>query len=216
MMGGSIQRQAVVAYHEIMSESNYAYCVTSSAFVEHLRLFTSMAKDSGQNSSAHITFDDGEQSQLHSALPLLSENRISATYFVTPGLIGTAAKFLGWDELKQLQSAGQSIQSHGWSHKFLTFCSNEELIHELRTSKEMLEDKLEASVQEISVPGGRWNNKVIAACASAGYKRVYVSEPWVANTIFGVELIGRFMVRRTTTTAELRKIAEKDRSALLK
>ncbi len=172
---------AVLAYHEIMPESNYAYCVTSSAFAEHLRLFDSLAKSGGQKSSVEITFDDGEQSQLHNALPLLAEHGVSARYFVTPGLIGTAAKFLSWDELKTLQNAGHSIQSHGWSHKFLTFCSDDELVHELRASKQLLEEKLGAAVEEISVPGGRWNRRVIEACAAAGYKRVYVSDPWIAN-----------------------------------
>ncbi len=196
---------AVLAYHEIMPESNYAYCVTSSAFAEHLRLFDSLAKSGGQKSSVEITFDDGEQSQLHNALPLLAEHGISARYFVTPGLIGTAAKFLSWDELKTLQNAGHSIQSHGWSHKFLTFCSDDELTHELRASKQLLEEKLGAAVEEISVPGGRWNRRVIEACAAAGYKRVYVSDPWITTAMSGIEVIGRFMVRRTTTNIRVTK-----------
>ena len=99
-MAASILGNAVLAYHEIMPESNYAYCVTSGAFAEHLRLITSLVKEQRQASSVQITFDDGEQSQLHNALPLLAEHGISTTYFVTPGLIGTAAKFLGWDRVK--------------------------------------------------------------------------------------------------------------------
>ena len=175
-----------------------------------------LAKNDAPRSSVRITFDDGEQSQYRNAMPLLAEHGISARYFVTPGLIGTAAKFLGWDELKALQNAGHSIQSHGWSHKFLTFCSDEELAHELRASKQLLEEKLGALVEEISVPGGRWNRRVIEACALAGYRRVYVSDPWVLTSMSGLEVIGRFMVRRTTTLAELQKMAEHDRHALWK
>lgn len=209
------RQNAVLAYHEVMPESNYAYCVTSSAFADHLRLFDSLEK-SGDQQSVHITFDDGEHSQLYNAMPLLAEHKISATYFVTPGLIGTAAKFLGWDELKTLQNAGHSVQSHGWSHKFLTFCSDEDLAYELKASKESLEEKLGASADEISVPGGRWNRHVIEACAAAGYKRVYVSDPWINAEMFGIEVIGRFMVRRTTSDAELEKIVQQNRSALWK
>lgn len=215
-MAASISGNTVLAYHEIMPESNYAYCVTSDAFAEHLRLFASLAKERRQASSVQVTFDDGEQSQLHNALPLLTEHGISATYFVTPGLIGTAAKFLGWDELKALRDAGHSVQSHGWSHKFLTFCSDDELQHELSASKQLLEDKLETAVQEISVPGGRWDKRVIKACGKAGYKRVYVSDPWVAMETAGIEVIGRYMVRRTATIAELQKIVQRDRAALWK
>src|ERR1051325_1308941 len=131
-------RKMVLAYHEVMPESNYAYCVTSEAFAEQLRLLDSLKKNKALD--AKITFDDGEQSQFHNALPLLVQHGFKATYFVTPGLIGTAAKFLGWDDLKALQAAGHSVQSHGWSHKFLTFCSEIELAHELCASKQSLEN----------------------------------------------------------------------------
>jgi hypothetical protein len=43
-----------------------------------------------------------------------------------------------------------------------------------------------------------------------------VSDPWVETEIDGVEVIGRFMVRRNTTIAELVKIVERDRDALRK
>jgi peptidoglycan/xylan/chitin deacetylase (PgdA/CDA1 family) len=204
----------VLAYHEVMTESNYAYCVMAASFAEQLRLLDSLKKTKSVN--AQITFDDGEQSQFHNALPLLAECGFKATYFVTPGLIGTAAKFLGWDDLRALQAAGHSVQSHGWTHKFLTFCSEAELAHELRASKQSLEDNLGSAVEEMSVPGGRWNQRVIEACAAAGYRRVYVSDPWVEAEIGGVEVIGRFMVRRTTTIPELEKIVAKDRRVLRK
>jgi peptidoglycan/xylan/chitin deacetylase (PgdA/CDA1 family) len=214
MMQPTADRNMVLAYHEIMPESNYAYCVTSEAFAEQLRLFDALRR--AKSLGIKITFDDGEQSQLHNALPLLAEYGFKATYFVTPGLIGTAAKFLGWNDLRALQAARHSVLSHGWSHKFLTFCSEEELTHELRASKQSLEENLGSAVEEISVPGGRWNPQVIRACAAAGYRRVYVSDPWIEAEIDGVEVIGRFMVRRTTTIVELEKIVARDRSALRK
>jgi len=214
MMQLSANSNMVLAYHEVMPESNYAYCVTSEAFSEQLRLLESLRKT--KSLDAKITFDDGEQSQFHNALPLLARHGFKATYFVTPGLIGTAAKFLGWDDLKALKAAGHHVQSHGWSHKFLTFCSEVELAHELRASKQSLEENLGSAVEEMSVPGGRWNRRVLQACAAAGYRRVYVSDPWVETEIGGVGVIGRFMVRRTTTMADLEKIVAKDPRTLRK
>ena len=210
----SANTNMVLAYHEVMPESNYAYCVTSEAFADQLRLLVYLEKNKSLDTK--ITFDDGEQSQFHNALPLLTQLGFKGTYFVTPGLIGTAAKFLGWDDLKALQAAGHSIQSHGWSHKFLTFCSEAELAHELRASRQSLEENLGSPVEEISVPGGRWNRRVLQACAAAGYRRVYVSDPWVETEIGGMKIVGRFMVRRTTTIAELEKIVAKDPMTLRK
>jgi hypothetical protein len=57
---------------------------------------------------------------------------------------------------------------------------------------------------------------VIEACAAAGYKRVYVSDPWIATVMSGIEVVGRFMVRRTTTNAEMQKMVQRNRSALWK
>jgi peptidoglycan/xylan/chitin deacetylase (PgdA/CDA1 family) len=214
MIQSSTDRNMVLAYHEVMPESNYVYCVTLASFAEQLRSLDSLKKT--KSLGAQITFDDGEQSQLHNAARLLAEYGFKATYFVTPGLIGTAAKFLDWDDFRALQAAGHSVQSHGWSHNFLTFCAEEELAHELRASKQSLEDNLGSAVEEISVPGGRWNRRVIHACAEAGYRRVYVSDPWIETEIDGIDVIGRFMVRRTTTITELEKIAVKDGSTLRK
>jgi hypothetical protein len=214
MMQASAGRNVVLAYHEVMPESNYAYCVTAASFAEQLRLLDSLKKT--KSLDVQITFDDGEQSQLQNAAPLLAEHGFKATYFVTPGLISTATKFLGWDDFRALQAAGHSVQSHGWSHKFLTFCSEAELAHELRASKQSLEENLGSAVEEISVPGGRWNRRVLQACAAAGYRRVYISDPWVETEIGGIEVIGRFMVRRTTTIAELEKIVAKDPGTLRK
>ena len=202
----------VLAYHEVMPQSSYSYCVTCENFCRQLAIIGSLAQHSGLR--AHITFDDGEQSQLKNALPALEEHGISATYFVNPGLAGAEAKFLTWEQLKAVRASGHVVQSHGLSHKFLTFLNDQELEHELVRSKEILEQKLGFLVEEISVPGGRWDRRVIEACAHAGYKRVYLSDPWISTEMYGVKLMGRFMVRRSTTLPELKKIVERNRRAL--
>jgi hypothetical protein len=204
----------VLAYHEVMPESTYAYCVTCRSFAEHLSMISSLAWQAGTGFRAQITFDDGEQSQSRNALPLLEERGIFATYFINPGLVGTEQKFLTWAQLRELHAAGHSVQSHGWSHKFLTACDDQELALELAASREGLEDKLGSPVEAISVPGGRWDRRVIEACARAGYTRVYVSDPWIATEISGVKVIGRFMVRRSTTPEELKKILCREKRAL--
>src|SRR5579859_1941497 len=113
-------REMVLAYHEIMPESNYSYCVPGGSFAAQLELLRALAADEGLR--ARVTFDDGEQSEYRNAGPLLSKRGITATYFVNPGLVGTETKFLGWPQLKELLALGHSVQSHGYSHKFLTTC----------------------------------------------------------------------------------------------
>lgn len=217
MNGASVKHAAdrpILAYHEVMPESAYSYCVRCDALRQQLQLVRAQSSGEGTGSAAHVTFDDGEQSQYLHALPLLAQYNISAAFFVTPGLIGTEAKFLGWSRLKELQDAGHSIQSHSWSHKFLTFCGHQELARELRASKQSLEDRLGGAVVAISAPGGRWNQRVVEACAAAGYQQLYISDPWIAAEMSGVRILGRFMMRRTTTLTELARILQRDRRTL--
>jgi len=212
-MSSHAQNQAILAYHEVMPESNYSYCVPLRQFKDQLGIL-SHGLESGPG--ALVTFDDGELSQMEIAAPLLLDFGIKATYFITPGLIGTARKFLSWEQLRQLQAAGHSVQSHGWSHKFLTGCDDHDLKHELKMSRQTLEDRLGDRVEEISIPGGRWDARVLRACADAGYRRVYVSEPWIATEIFGVKVLGRFMVRNTTSLQQFERIVRGDKAMLRK
>ena len=80
-MSSHAQNKAILAYHEVMPESNYSYCVPFRQFRDQLRIFGHGSGGPG----ALVTFDDGELSQMEIAAPLLLEFGIKATYFVTPG-----------------------------------------------------------------------------------------------------------------------------------
>ena len=79
--------------------------------------------------------------------------------------------------------AGHIVGTHGWSHALLTHCSARELDRELNASRKLLEDKLGIAVTTMSLPGGRYNRRVLAACKEAGYTRVYTSEPRLEATV---------------------------------
>jgi hypothetical protein len=71
-------------------------------------------------------------------------------------------------------------------------------------------------VEEISIPGGRWNARVLRAWAAAGYQRGYVSEPWIGAVMFGLKVLGRFMVRNTTSLQQFERIVQGDKEILRK
>ena len=82
---------------------------------------------------------------------------------------------MGWNELRALHQAGQRIGAHGWSHTLLTHCNATQLHHELSDARLTLEDKLGTSITTMSLPGGRYNRQVLAACQQAGYTQVFTS-----------------------------------------
>ena len=195
----------IPAYHEITEEdSSYSYSLTAAQFAAHVAVIAQQKPSA--RSLPRITFDDGVQSQYRHGLPAMRQNSVTATFFVNAGLIGVVPEYMDWTQLAETLRQGHRIQSHGWSHAYLPDCSDAQLEDELRRSKGTLEEKLGSVVDEISMPGGRWDRRVLEACARAGYRRVYLSDPWArSNARTGVEVVGRLMVRSTMSSLELEK-----------
>lgn len=202
----------VLTYHEVEPEkSNYLYAVTAQQLDEQLKMVA--ARKNQQGDRTEITFDDGHVSNIEVAEPLLEKHGVKATFFISAGRIKAAT--MNWTELRELVKRGHSVQSHGWSHKFLAQCSPTELREELSRSKNELETHVGTLVDEISVPGGRWNTKVLQAAAEAGYRRVYTSDFWSKRaTRGGVEVVGRFMVRTDMSLAQIERLISTDVDSL--
>ena len=188
-----------LAYHEIStSEPQYLYGVSSKKFrCAVQRVATLNATSKNALATIGITFDDGHVSQFENALPELEAAFVKATFFVTAGWMSKRSGYMSWPQLSELSALGHDIQAHGWSHVLLTKCSRAELAEELSRSKCELENHLGKKVETLSAPGGRWNEEVLEACARAGYKRIYTSDPWILQQErSGLEMAGRWMVTR--------------------
>jgi peptidoglycan/xylan/chitin deacetylase (PgdA/CDA1 family) len=203
--------QSVLTYHEILPlGSQYLYGVTQAQFQEHLVVLASSASPlSSGKQAALITFDDGHRSNFEQAFPLLEQFGLKAVFFVLAGSVGKSDKYLSWDQARQMVSAGHRVQSHGWSHRLLTQCSQGDLEQELTRSKLGLEDHLGVEVMAISTPGGRWNDRIMNACASVGYKYLYHSNPWLPPSFRrGIRFQGRHMVTRLMGPKELQRLIQ--------
>ncbi len=135
-----------------------------------------------------VTFDDGYQSVLTLARPILDELGWPATVFVPtdymgsgepmqwPGIdhwVGSAHEAelapLTWDEVRELDAAGWEIGSHTRSHPHLTTLGDDELAAELAGAKEVCEREI-GRCASIAYPYGDVDARVIAAARDAGYR----------------------------------------------
>lgn len=206
-----IEEQSVLTYHEILPlGSQYLYGVTQAQFQEHLSLLAlSASRPSSGRHLPLIAFDDGHRSNFEQAFPLLEQFGLKAIFFVLAGCVERGDKYLSWKQARQMVAAGHRVQSHGWSHRLLTQCGPSDLEQELTWSKHELEDHLGVEVVAISAPGGRWNDRVVDACARAGYKYLYHSNPWLpASFRRGIRLQGRHMVTRVMGPKELQRLIQ--------
>ena len=212
-----VGRRCVLAYHEVQrNASKYRYRVTNQQFDEHLSFISSLTKNSSGERVPEITFDDGHRSNYEEAFPILEQHRLRAVFFVIAGRISTDREFMTWNQTRELVAAGHQVQSHGWAHRLLTRCSENDLRQELLSSKCELEDRLGTDVQAISAPGGRWNDKVAEACAKAGYKQLFHSNPWLqSRNLFGIQLQGRHMVTGGMGQHELKSLLRMSQSQVL-
>jgi peptidoglycan/xylan/chitin deacetylase (PgdA/CDA1 family) len=112
-----------------------------------------------------ITFDDGYESTYKEAFPALQKFGMTATVFL---ILGDRAKkgnfeqlpssnghkMLLWDQIHEMKSAGIEFGSHSLTHPDLTRLSEEQINHELRESKNLLESLLEREVSAFAYPYG--------------------------------------------------------------
>lgn len=195
----------VLTYHEIASEPcAYTYSITTHKFAEHMDAVLAAGSE-----VPLITFDDGHASHHRYAAPALERRGLRGLFFVTAGWIEQRAGFMDWAQSKDLAAAGHDVQSHGWSHRLLTHCTPEELEVELARSRQTLEDRLGRVVDAISMPGGRFNRRVLEACLRAGYTRLFTSDAFAGDQCRGPARVrGRYMVRRNTSPELLLELVQ--------
>lgn len=188
-------RELYLLYHELRpSETSYSYVVSTAAFERHADLFVKLRTGRPDGLLPKITFDDGHISNFEFALPILQSRNLTAHFFITVGWTGQRKGYMGWSELQALHQAGQLIGAHGWTHTLLTHCDETQLIKELNTARLTLEDRLGAPITTMSLPGGRYNSRVLAACKDAGYTHIFTSIP-KAEPDPPEQMIGRLNIR---------------------
>ena len=187
-------RQLHLLYHELRTgAAAYSYVTSTDLFKLHMQLCSNLLT-SQSHLSPIITFDDGHISNYTLAAPILASFGLTAHFFITAGWTATRSGFMDWSQLRSLVAAGHRIGAHGWSHQLLTHCTSAELEMELRRPRQMLEDKLGIAINTMSLPGGRANRRVFAACRDSGYAHVYTSVPR-AEPVPARRPIGRVNIR---------------------
>jgi peptidoglycan/xylan/chitin deacetylase (PgdA/CDA1 family) len=180
-------------YHELRrGESRYSYAVDTLTFEKHADLFVQLRKEDS-SLWPEVTFDDGHISNFELAAPILQSRSLAARFFITVGWTGSKPGYMGWPELRSLHEAGQLIGAHGWTHTLLTHCTEKDLQTELNNARLVLEDKLGTSISTMSLPGGRYNRRVLSACERAGYTQVFTSVPRAESLPLGAT-VGRLNV----------------------
>ncbi len=194
-----IPTRACLTYHAItQTDSGYSYDLPESLLREHLVALRNSGLD------VEVSFDDGHATHFTAAARVLEELSFKGIFFVTLGRTGNNPRFMDWNHLAELAQRGHQIGLHGWSHAMLTACNEQDLQRELEMPRNILREKLGLPAAAVSMPGGRWNDRVLKFCAKAGYAKVYTSDGWRRPfSKYGLSVMGRLNVTSKMTAERL-------------
>lgn len=179
-------------YHEIARagaalcrpEHGYArYAVAEEEFRAHLEWIAARGMrgvpvgaflEGATASQVVLTFDDGSETDLTVAAPLLERVGFGATFYVSAAQVGRRG-YLSVPQLRELTASGFEVGSHGATHRYLDDLSPSDLRAEVVGSRDRLEQWLGTRVQHFSCPGGRYDARARALVRESGYRSMATS-----------------------------------------
>jgi peptidoglycan/xylan/chitin deacetylase (PgdA/CDA1 family) len=151
----------VLAFHRIANRCEKDHDIAWSSFralLDRIQASGTVIEarlDAGEplRGAVALTFDDGTANHLRAGEELAGRG-MPGVFFVPAGTIGHAGH-LNMRQLHELLALGHRVGSHGFSHVPLdSMMSPQAIAHELRDSKQVLEDGLGTGVDYFAPPGG--------------------------------------------------------------
>jgi len=143
------------------------------------RVAEMLAGDAGPPRPVVLTFDDGFSDLYEYLLPVVLARRMAAIVYLVSdkqqadwtdwGPAGPP-RLLTRSEAEKMAAAGIAIGSHTRTHARLTECPPGRLHDEVAGSKKALEDRLGRRVDHFCYPYGAYDERVVRAVESAGYR----------------------------------------------
>lgn len=187
----------VLTYHRFGDANRDPWCVSAEDFEQQMRWLyerkmavsiddlVQFARGEKElaDGSVLVTMDDGFSSVLQIAAPIMQRYGISSVAYVTTGFVGTISasgeRYLTWDEIKRLPSAGVTVGSHAHTHRSMAKLSAQVAQEEARRSKWLLEQHLGSKVHSFAYPFGMRTDESSATARmleDSGYSTVFIAQ----------------------------------------
>lgn len=148
-----------------------------------------------------VTFDDGCETDLIAAAPILLEHGFNATCYLTVDFLGRPG-FLTHAQVRELAATGVEIGCHSMSHAYLSDADDAALRREVVDAKRALEQIAGVRVRSFSAPGGRHDERLLPLAREAGYDSVTTSTAAQNTTARPAGLLGRTAIMQDTRMSQ--------------
>jgi peptidoglycan/xylan/chitin deacetylase (PgdA/CDA1 family) len=155
--------------------------------------------------SVAITFDDGSETDLITAAPIVKENGWNATFYVTAGFVGSPG-YMSSAQLRELHALGFEIGCHSMTHAYLDDLDQPGLRREIIDAGKKLEDIIGVKIAHFSCPGGRYDDRTPQLAREAGYQSLATSHSHANFRATDPYLLGRVAIMRDTSDAAFARV----------
>lgn len=145
-----------------------------------------------------ITFDDGCETDLIAAAPVLRECGFNATFYLTAGFLGTPG-YLNAGQVRDLDAQGFQIGCHSMTHRYLSDLAEPDLKREIVDAKQRIEAIVGHPIQHFSCPGGRYDPRTLQIARQAGFGSVANSQFHSNSAVTSPYELGRVAMLRGLT-----------------
>ncbi|WP_313991137.1 polysaccharide deacetylase family protein [uncultured Selenomonas sp.] len=147
-----------------------------------------------------ITFDDGYVDNYTNAYPILKKYNLKATIFVVTGFLSKRKGYLTWDQLREMEQHGISIESHTVTHAPLPELPDERIREELVESKRHAEQELGHPITFIAYPTGVHDLHIAQIAQEAGYRGGFTVKYGNVDRASNIYALERVPIFRTSAT----------------
>jgi peptidoglycan/xylan/chitin deacetylase (PgdA/CDA1 family) len=218
LIEGMTRRAINITFHGVGPTERTLEPGEDRVWVSHEQFVAVLDAIAGRD-DVHITFDDGNASDVDLALPALSRRGLRASFFVVAGRIGSPG-FLDAHGIRALAAAGMGIGSHGMRHRRWLRLDAPALQEETAEAKRVLEDIVERPVTAAACPFGAYDRRSLRVLRERGFRTVYTSDRGTAsksawlqprNSVGpadGADVLDRILAAEKSRPAALRRRAK--------
>jgi peptidoglycan/xylan/chitin deacetylase (PgdA/CDA1 family) len=162
-----------------------------------------------------ITFDDGFADFATAALPAMTERGLTATLYVTTGLLrggaappvdaAIASRMLDWSQLADLHAAGVELGAHSHTHPHMDTVGAARAHEEIARSKSLLESAAGAPVETFAYPHGYSSPRVRRLVRGARFRGACGVKNALSSAADDRFSLARLMVDADTSAADVER-----------
>ena len=170
----------------------------------------------GTSSHVHLSFDDGNKTDIEVVLPELKKRNLKATFFILAGRIDSQ-HYLSRDDIARLIASGMYIGSHGMKHVAWRSLTERQMREEFRDAKTLLEEITGSPVNRVACPHGEYDRRTLTGLRNAGFDWIYTSDGGYSRSSWPIQPRNSIWVNENVTRVQsLIKLEPRVREELTK